>query len=189
MKSIKHQLLGLLLGACAAVSASASPIQFTDTFFVPGDMSGPGTLQTFSFAGGDASALAGDTFIYDFLFNTPPPTAWFAFLVSADDPAALAFSDIALFAGDLTTPITGFALSLSGPEASGYGILDSGVYDVRLSGDFLADGATFTGIGAADLADVPEPMSLALFFAGLLAVAAVRRRASAPPARAALMPC
>jgi hypothetical protein len=185
MKSIKHHLLGLLLATCAAVSASASPTQFTDMFFVPGDMSGPGTLQTFSFGGGDSSALAGDTFIYDFLFNTPPPTAWFGFQVSADDPAALAFSDIALFAGDLMTPMADFALSLSGSTAGGYGILDSGVYDVRLSGNFLADGATFTGVGAADLADladVPEPMSLALFFAGLLAVAAVRRRSSAPRA-------
>lgn len=192
MKSIKHHLLGLLLAACAMANAVATPVLFTDTFFVPADMSGPGTLQTFSFGGGDPNAHAGDTFIYDYLFNTPPPSAWFQFAATSDNTAALMFSGIDLFAGDRVTPILGFALFLSDFMVSGQGILDSGVYDVRLAGNFLDDAGSFTGAGTADLGDpagVPEPASLALLFAGAIGIAAGRRRGRTPPASRASASC
>jgi hypothetical protein len=189
MKSIKHHLLGLLLAVCAMASASATPTLFTDTFFVPGDMSGSGTGQTYTFAGGDPSAHAGDSFLYDFLFNTPPPNAGFSFLASADDPAALMFSGIGLFAGDQVTPLFGLNLTLTDSMVSGWGVLDSGVYDLRLSGNFLADAGSFSGGAMADPAYVPEPASLALLLVGVLAIAAVRRRGRAPQARAALAAC
>jgi hypothetical protein len=173
MKSIKQTLLGLVLATCAAF-ASATPT-FSDTFFVVPDF-GPATTQTWNFGASEPGAMSGDTFVYDFLFNTPPEPAWFEFTAFPDLVGALAFSDLGFFAGDFVTPIDALALSLTSELAGGHGTITSGTYDLRLAGTFLVDSAGFTGQA---LSDIPEPVSLALMGVGLAGLIGARRRKAA----------
>lgn len=182
MKSIKQTLLGLVLATCAVFNAAATPT-FSDMFFVPADF-GPATTQTWNFGITEPAAVSGDTFVYDFLFNTPPEPAWFEFTAFPDLAGSLAFSDLGFFAGDGVTPIDALALSLTSGLAGGMGTITSGTYDLRLAGMFLADGAGFTGQA---FSDIPEPVSLALMGAGLAGMIGARRRkaaAAAEPAHA-----
>jgi hypothetical protein len=174
MKSIKQLLLGLVLTTCAVFNASATPT-FSDQFFVVPDV-GPTTTQTWNFGITETSAHSGDTFLYDFLFNTPPEPAWFKFAVFPDLAGSLAFTDLGFFAGDFVTPIDALTLSLTSALASGDGGITSGTYDLRLAGTFLADGAGFTGQA---FSDVPEPVSLALIGVGLAGMLGARRRKAA----------
>ena len=177
MKTIKHALLGLLLSTCAAF-ASADPT-YTDQFFVPFTDLG-GTTQGFEFGAGDANVLAGETFVYDFLFNTPPPIAWFQFIVSGTNPGDVVFDSAFFFGlGDPLTAVPGFDVSTSFAQVVGSGIVDSGLYALELAGTFTANGASFTGLAIADLATVPEPMSLSLVGLALAGIAAMRRRKAA----------
>ena len=173
MKSIKHILLGLVLATCAVFNASATPT-FSDMFFVVPDF-GPATTQTWNFGITETSAQSGDTFVYDFLFNTPPEPAWFEFAVFPDLAGSLAFTDRGFFAGDLATPIDALTLSLTSDLAGGHGGITSGTYDLRLAGTFLAAGAGFTGQA---FSNIPEPVSLALIGVGLAGMVGVRRRKS-----------
>jgi hypothetical protein len=174
MKSIKHMLLGLVLATCAVFNASATPT-YTDTFFVVPEF-GPTTTQTWDFGISAPGALAGETFEFDFLFNTPPEPAWFSFLVFPDAAGSIAFTGLGFFAGDLFTPIDALALSLTSELAKGAGQITSGTYDLRLAGTFLVDGAGFTGRA---MSDIPEPVSVALVGLGLAGMAGVRRRKAA----------
>jgi hypothetical protein len=179
MKSIKHILLGLVLATCAVFNASATPT-FNDMFFVVPEF-GPATTQTWNFGVTEPTAQSGDTFVYDFLFNTPPEPAWFEFTAFPDLAGALAFTDLGFFAGDLVTPIDVLALSLTSELASGAGTITSGTYDLRLGGTFLAAGAGFTGQA---FSDIPAPASLALLGVGLAGMAGARRRKAAAAAAA-----
>jgi hypothetical protein len=180
MKSIKHILLGLVLATGAVFNASATPT-FNDMFFVVPEF-GPTTTQTWNFGIAEPTALSGDTFVYDFLFNTPPEPAWFDFTVFPDLAGSLAFTDLGFFAGDLVTPIDALVLSLTSGLAEGEGTITSGTYDVRLAGTFLTDGAGFTGRA---FSDIPEPVSLALIAVGLAGMVGARRRKAAAVAETA----
>jgi hypothetical protein len=180
MKSIKHILLGLVLTTCAVFNASATPT-FSDSFFIVPDF-GPTTTQTWNFGITETSAHSGDTFLYDFLFNTPPEPAWFTFAAFPDVAGSLAFSDLGFFAGDFVTPIDALTLSLTSALATGQGGITSGTYDLRLAGTFLADGASFTGQA---FSDIPEPVSLALIGVGLAGMVGARRRKAAAAAERA----
>lgn len=171
MKSIKQFMLGLVLATCAVFNASATPT-YTDMFFVVPEF-GPTTTQTWDFGISAPGALAGETFEFDFLFNTPPEPAWFSFLVFPDAAGSIAFTDLGFFAGDLFTPIDALALGLTSELAKGAGQITSGTYDLRLAGTFLVDGAGFTGRAVSD---IPEPVSLALVGLGLAGMVGARRR-------------
>jgi len=183
MKSIKKILFGLLLAGGAVTSAFATPFyDYQDTVFVPADDSGPGLQQTWWFSAGQDGVLAGQTFAYQFLFNTPPsaPTTWFGLTV--DDTHDVSFDFAGLFAFDASAqPVPDFLDAFSPTALHGQGWLDSGVYDLYLTGTFLADGAYFAGSAIDDVdAPVPEPATLGLIAAGLAALGSMRRRAARP---------
>jgi hypothetical protein len=67
-------------------------------------------------------------------------------------------------------------LSAVNDSIKGNFIMDSGVYSLQLTVNYLADGASFSGQAVSDLATIPEPMSLGLLGLGFAAMAAVRRR-------------
>ena len=180
MKSIKKTVLGLVLATCAAFNANAAPT-FTGLYFVPPTFDYY-TSQQWLFGITETGAKAGDTFEYDFLFNTPPENADFSFLVRPDQDNALTFSNVAWYAGDLTEQLDNLELVLHPWMAAGKGRLSSGTYDLRLTGTFLVDAAGFTGTA---LAAIPEPVSLALMGAGLAGMIGVRRRKVEKEAQAA----
>jgi PEP-CTERM motif len=171
MKSIKQTVLGLVLATCAAFNANAAPT-FTGLYFVPPTFDDY-TSQQWLFGVTETDARAGDTFEYDFLFNTPPEDVDFSFLVRPDRDNSLTFSNVAWYAGDLTEQLDLLDLTLYPWVAAGKGRLSSGTYDLRLTGTFLVDAAGFTGNA---ISAIPEPVSLALMGAGLAGMIGVRRR-------------
>jgi PEP-CTERM motif len=171
MKSIKKTVLGLVLASCAAFNANAAPT-FTGLFFVEPQFDFY-TSQQWLFGVTQTDAKAGDTFEYDFLFNTPPEDADFSFLVRPDKDNSLTFSNVAWYAGDLTEQLDILDLVLHPWVAGGKGRITSGTYDLRLTGTFLADAAGFTGNA---ISAIPEPVSIALMGAGLAGIIGVRRR-------------
>ena len=171
MKSIKKTVLGLVLATCAAFNANAAPT-FSGLFFVEPQFDYY-TSQQWLFGVTQTDAKAGDTFEYDFLFNTPPENADFSFLVRPDKDYSLAFSNVGWYAGDLTEQLDNLELVLHSWVVAGKGRVSSGTYDLRLSGTFLADAAGFTGNA---ISAIPEPVSLALMGAGMAGMIGVRRR-------------
>ena len=178
MNNIKKALLALLLASGAATSSAAAINGYDFVMGVGSD----GTRQDYHFTIGNASVKKGDTFSYDLLFNTPPlaPTTYFGFLVGGDQKGSVKFNDGA-FTDLLGDELDGYMLSVAGKSVSGSGFLDSGTYDLYLSGTFLADGAMVVGNAVDDLnvANVPEPMSLSLLGLGLAGIAGIRRKKAA----------
>lgn len=177
MKSIKHCLLGLVLATCAVFNAHATPT-FSGMYFVVPDFD-QYVSQAWFFGVAEPDAMAGDTFEYDFLFNTPPENADFNFIVRPDRDDTLRFTDLGFFAGDLVTPIDALALTLKDDVVVGAGRISSGTYDLRLAGTFLVGSAGFSGTARSA---IPEPASLMLLGAGFAALAVTRRRKAAEAA-------
>jgi hypothetical protein len=178
MKSIKKALFGLILAGSAAANALAAPIyDYKEQVFVPADLSGPGTLQTWLFGFGGTGIRSGQTFSLEFFFNTPPsnPVTWFGFQV--DGRHTVSFDDGGFYgAGLQLTPVLDYRFSLGASRADGHGYVDSGFYDLYLAGTFLVDGAGFEGRAVDDLVPVPEPVSSSLMLAGAAGLLVARRR-------------
>jgi hypothetical protein len=193
MQSIKQALCGLLVAGCAATSAFATPIyDHTDTVFVVADDNWSGTMQTWQFGAGEDGVLAGQTFAYQFVFNTPPAfsTTFFQFWV--DGAPGVKFGAAGFYLDDdVMLPAPDFTIRGNPFELNGKGWLDNGPYDLYLRGTFLADGAGFRGFAmdtetASD--EVPEPATLGLLAAGVAGLLGARRR-GARPAMPATIPC
>lgn len=180
MKSIKKTVLGLVLATCAAFNANAAPT-FTGLYFVEPQFDYY-TSQQWLFGVTETDAKRGDTFSYDFLFNTPPENVDFSFLVRPDQDNSVMFDNIVIYAGDLVTMLDVLDLIQKPWVVGGKGRISSGTYDIRIEGAFQADGAGFTGTA---ISDIPEPVSLALMGAGLAGMIGVRRRKVEKEAQAA----
>lgn len=189
MKSIKHVLIGALL-ASAASFASAT-VQYGSAFVFP-TFNDPDPTQTWMFDStqvfDDNSNLIvasqNDSFVYDFWLNGLPPAMTFNFMLDPGNVGDITFTGAGMYNGDDGTTLAWpFTTTFTDSEVSGSGILNSGVYDLRIAGTFNVDNASFGGLGESTITDpVPEPMSLSLVGLGLAGMAGVRRRKAAKAA-------
>lgn len=175
MKMMKKILVGLVLASCAMVNASAAPIKFTGWDWPMSTMDPDSLLQIFDFSAIQPDAKAGDTFEYDFTFNSPPMLSVFNVFGKATDNS-VAFTDAGLFNFGDSAAVAGFMFNTTGSTfGASVDLLDSGLYDFIIAGTFLKDGG---GFQATATTDVPEPVSIALLAAGMAGMAGVRRRRS-----------
>jgi hypothetical protein len=195
MTIFKKLALSAALAVCAVTGAHAATYDEYTTFVLsnstentPGVSTGTylidsvtGAAPTDAFGNPVPARVAGDTFQDDFLFTiqdgqelsffaTSNPGKFMGFVV----PSAL-LDSITVFdlQGDVYVPE--FKLdTLIGFYESGL-TLNSGAYDLEITGDLLTNGGGYSGVMTT--VPVPEPSGFALMLAGLGAmVTLVRRR-------------
>jgi hypothetical protein len=191
---MKIQKLALLAAAVAALSGPIADVHAaTETsvnFVLPGDTGATGDLRLFfDFTNTpDGDWASGDDFVDQFVFNVPESAAISFTTAAAADAAGpqVAFSGFRLTAanGDPVSYAFGSS-SVAGSSMSASGLtLQTGTYDLQLSGIFLASDAAYGGTIVATSA-IPEPGAWLLLAAGLGAITVAARRRPLRPARVA----
>lgn len=178
MKQLKTLIAAAAVALVAATSAQAAVEE--NTYFVSPTFDDGSLTQYFSFDNSGDAAVAGDTFIDTFLFNSPPPSSMIDFVAHIDlsklPMPGLAFSGYSLFAPADGTTYSFSETVVSPLVVAGNGLsLDSGVYALQLTGTYLQSGGAYQGAIEATM-PVPEPETWALALAGLAFVGTVARR-------------
>ena len=183
MKLIKTLALAAALAVAGMGTAQAAAEPANYFFLPPAPTSIPGnndiSISFASFIAHDpapAARLAGDTFDDFFIFNVPDSRdiSFFA----ANTSFGLLFSSFnvapAYGLGTSANFTTGASV---GHFVNGGGVtLDSGSYQLELTGTYLKTGATYFGQIDAAALPVPEPESWALMLTGGMVALLARRR-------------
>jgi hypothetical protein len=181
------KLIGPIAAALfAAMLAPAQAAEVDTTSFVFPQF-GSGLTVSWVFSDQGVSLSAGDTFVDDILFN-PPLSQSTLFLQLAADTVGTApsveFTNLTLF--PIGSPGDDVPLFLFGNSGDIIGFtplpVDSGVYDLEVSGTALVNGAGYGGEVDGTL-PIPEPSAPLLILAGIAgAIGLSRRTARATPA-------
>jgi len=186
---MKIERFAVLAAAFAALAVPVADVRAaTETsvnFVMPDDSGDKNDLSLFfNFANTpmDGDWISGDSFVDQFLFNLPEAAA-ISFSSAAQSDSAgpqVSFSGFELIPanGDPVSYTFGTS-TLAASFMTGSGLsLDTGTYDLVLSGTFLTSNGAYGGTVVGTSA-IPEPGKWLLMLGGIAAVAASARRRGA----------
>jgi PEP-CTERM motif len=181
MKILKQVALAATLGVAFTFAGGTQAADVGSVYVLTNSFADtPGTTAQYyavSNVGVDVNGVtvparnAGDVFVDDFLLQVFDDQTFSLFL----DAAGVTFDSVQMY--DLFGGTYDFAsFSLSSGAVFGSGLsLQSGLYDLEVSGTVTADGGDYSG-AIENVAAVPEPAEWALMLAGLGALGLLGRR-------------
>jgi hypothetical protein len=186
---MKIEKIAVLAAAFAALAGPIADVRAaTETsvnFVMPDDSADtnePSLFFNFANAAMDGDWISGDSFVDQFLFNLPQAAA-ISFSSAAQSETAgpqVSFSGFELIPanGDPVSYAFGSSTVTSSFMTGAGLVLDTGTYDLVLSGTFLASNGAYGGTIVGTSA-IPEPGTWLLMLGGIAAIAATARRRGA----------